>query len=1167
MPLSNKDHFYWSVLENLQGDVAILDAQHRYIYVNPYAVHDPSIREWIVGKTDQEYCEFRGLSTEIAHVRREKFNRAMETRNLVEWEETFVDREGRPRVFIRRIHPILNKELNRVTYLIGHGLDITERRKVREELEANKRFTDAVINASPHLIFVKDSENRLVMANQAVADLFRRTPEELIQKSLYEVHPRAEEVDAHNANDKWVLLEGKPLRVEEKLTQDDGRVIWYDTVKVPLVDAQGKMNVLGISTDITERKYQEDELRKRQRELNEAQELAKAGSFEFDLQKKRITWSDGMYKIWELDKDSTVLSLEAFTQTVHPEDLPVVAEKFKHIFENDEPWVIDYRIITPSGKVKHIEVISKFRVDEEGRKVKLMGSCQDISLKKTYEETILLNEQRLIEAQQLANMGSWEMDLDPVFSIRWSTGCFNIWERDEVLGAPDPDSIYGQLEEESRIALKELMDHLISTGQDIELRFSANTFKGNPRIFLGKAKARFNHEGKVVKIYGTIIDITEQERTRHILQLSEERLIQAQQIARMASWQYDIATGEMEWAKGTCLLMERDEKAAELSIADFRALVYPDDLERFEEAMLMASRGDDEQVVEIRLQIQGRPLKYIEVRGRSIRNNAGVIHKLFGTVIDITDRKMVEAELVRAHKQAEESVKTKELFLANISHELRTPLNGIIGMTRLLRRTSLNTTQREYLDVLGSTASNLQVIISDILDFTKIEAGKLVLEEISFDPTRTAESAIQLQMEKAEEKNIILRHLHTGQYAIPLVVGDPHRLSQILLNLLNNAIKFTNHGEVVLYHEVLEEDEKTAKIRFSVRDTGIGIPKVMQRSIFESFTQVDQDEKANIGGIGLGLSISKSLVERQGGSIWVESEVGEGSSFHFIIPYRKASLLTDKTSRTLNEPALLGPLRILLAEDNKVNQFLTESLLRDWGLQVDVAANGREAVQLAESNDYDMILMDIQMPDMNGMEATLAIRRFADRRRSGVPVIALTANTSRLAHRQFLTAGMNDWLVKPFRDEALYRKIVRHIEERDLSPGRVQTRKFPIRRMPPTDENRLYDLSSLKKNTPENPQFIKRMLGIFIDTIPPIVERMYLHFENKEMDEVSALAHKIKPTLDGAGIISLRETIRNLELHREKRRTKTQISEDMSRLRSVISEVVEEFKKVISSNP
>lgn len=1409
--------FFKSILENLHGDVAIIDADFKYLFINPYAMKSAEMREWIIGKTDVDYCRFKGIDMSIGFNREAKLKEALELKKEVSWEEGMKDAQGNNRYFLRKVSPVFDGNSKKLIYFVGHGIEITDLQKIRHELEENKRIADAILSESPNSIFIKDAEGKFILVNSAVASLYETTPENLINKHNAEVHSNEEESKKYLDSDGEVIRTRKMKRGEETFTKRDGTVYWFDTVKVPIVETDGRVNVLGISTDITERKLNEILLRESERKLNEAQALSKSGSFEYNTETHEILWSQGMYLIYELD-NSVQPSLDLFYTHLYPDDRSKIEELSRNLVVDSPPWSYTFRLISASGKLKHIEVFNKysqsketgattivgsyiditermeieerlrlndaqlnevqeiaklgtfeldiitnkvkysksafhiyewdenepvpdgtafinmvhpddreyfnnlwtllhsrketfetnFRVilksgvlkyietinklvrnsknelvkiigiisdvterklaadliqkkeqklieaqrlsktgsfelnwntgelswslgmyaiweldesvvpsidlfystvhPEDREKLKLdeqaisedsepwsheyriltkngnwkyistflkivklsstedmmiVGSCIDVSESKLAEEKLKLNEAKLLEAERLSNSGSWEVILFPEFYIEWSPGSFALW--DMVIGkdVPTQENFYEHVHEEDHGKVRAAFKQMMENGDPVELNFRINTWANKEKVLYSKGAAIKDENGKVIKIYGTNTDVTKRQAEEERIKFSENSLLQAQRIAKLGSFYLDLRTNKFDWTEGVNYIWEMHTKVNELSFEEVLNTIHPEDRQKFIESINKAAQYGHKQMIEFRIIVGQNKVKNLEARLRVYDYDDGRAIKIFGTIIDITERKFVEQELVQAKKLAEESSKAKELFLANISHELRTPLNGILGMSRLLKKSSLSSVQRNYADVLHQTAENLLVIISEILDFTKIEEGKLTLEEVSFDPIRVADTAVNLQMFKAEEKDVLLRHKHIGGTPLPKVIGDPYRLSQILLNLLNNAIKFTNYGEVLLSHRIVAEDNDEVEIEFSVKDTGIGIPLGLQNKIFESFTQLDVDGKKN-GGVGLGLTISKNLIEKQGGKIWVESKEDVGSTFYFSIKYKKSIGSQEKKGLTPIDLRDLGTMNILLAEDNKVNLFITESMLHDWGFNVDVAGDGEEVLRMMALKDYDMVLMDIQMPIMDGLEATKRIREMRDPQKSRVPVIALTANTGRQAHKQFMTLGMNDWVVKPFKEETLYRKLAMHLRGKDLLSESMRNRKFPTRKKPVAHpDDTLYDLSGLKNDQPSNRVFLIKMLSIFVDTIPASVENMFLHFENDELDQVSKIAHKIKPSIDGARIALLRDCIRNIEDYKEKKRNIVQMKSDLILLRKVITEVVVAFRMEI----
>lgn len=392
-----------------------------------------------------------------------------------------------------------------------------------------------------------------------------------------------------------------------------------------------------------------------------------------------------------------------------------------------------------------------------------------------------------------------------------------------------------------------------------------------------------------------------------------------------------------------------------------------------------------------------------------------------GTVRDITELKNIQFQLEKAKQIAEQSSLDKSQFLSSMSHEIRTPLNAIIGLTHLLSEEDPKPEQIENLSTLSFSAQNLLVLINDILDFNKIEAGKIVFEKIDFNLENLLKKIKHgFQIAASENKNTIT--LRTDELIPKYIKGDPTRLSQILTNLVGNSVKFTQNGEINITTKLVEKTDKEAVIFFSVTDTGIGIPKEKQDFIFDRFTQATAETTRKYGGTGLGLAITKRLLEMQNSKIELESEVGKGTVFSFVIRFQ----YSDKKEDTANKPTQnsfepFEKQRILVVEDNLGNQLVAKKFLTKWGLTVTIAEDGLIALDKLNSEDFDLVLMDIQMPNMDGYEATKAIRGIE--KYKDLPIIALTASINSGVSQKALGAGMNDHVLKPFEPVQLYEKI------------------------------------------------------------------------------------------------------------------------------------------------
>ncbi len=393
---------------------------------------------------------------------------------------------------------------------------------------------------------------------------------------------------------------------------------------------------------------------------------------------------------------------------------------------------------------------------------------------------------------------------------------------------------------------------------------------------------------------------------------------------------------------------------------------------------------------------------------------------------DVTQRKATEKELIEAKEEAIKASRTKAQFLSSMSHEIRTPMNAVVGMTHLLLDDNPRPDQVDNLKTLRFSSENLVTIINDILDFSKIESGKMEFEEVDFNLKYIISSIHHALSGLALDKGLKLQMKYNP--ALPdFVKGDPVRLSQVLNNLVGNAIKFTDKGHVVIQVGPKSLDEKEIEIDFSVIDTGIGIPENKLAAIFNNFTQASSDTTRNYGGTGLGLAISKQLVELQGGKIKVESIEGKGSRFYFSLSFKKSkqSSIQEGIDQFLNNNIVVQSLKgvkVLLAEDNKINQVVAGKFLSKWGIEMDIAENGEEAFQMVQNKSYNLVLMDLQMPVLDGFEATKKIRNLGGKY-SNIPIIALTASAVLEIHEEAIGAGMDDFITKPFDPKLLNSKI------------------------------------------------------------------------------------------------------------------------------------------------
>ncbi len=501
-----------------------------------------------------------------------------------------------------------------------------------------------------------------------------------------------------------------------------------------------------------------------------------------------------------------------------------------------------------------------------------------------------------------------------------------------------------------------------------------------------------------------------------------------------------------------------------------------------------------------------------------LKEEAGEEPYVIGFAMDISDRVKVEKELKIAKKMTEELAQTKQNFLANMSHEIRTPMNAIMGMANQLGKTTLNKNQLFYLNIILSASENLLVIINDILDLSKMESGKLSIERIGFEPKLVIGRVMEVMRHKAEEKGLAFTNSFCDNELCGVLLGDPFRLNQILLNLVSNAIKFTEKGTVDISCKVIAETADDQTVEVQVKDTGIGMDASFAKNIFRKYAQENQSTTRLFGGTGLGMSICEELIRLMGGTIEVKSKKGEGTTVSFVISFGKgAQEQLPVKELPLAGTGILKDKKILVTDDNEMNRLVATTILNNYGVITEEATNGSEAVEKVKQQQFDIVLMDVQMPVMDGVEATQAIRQHIS---TDLPIIALTAFAIKGDNTKFINAGMNDYLSKPFEENQLLQMVCRWLEKKQTKMSQEIIQENPVA---------LYDLRKLYEIANGNQEFVDKMVNLFIEQVPLAITEIYAAYQQKDFARIRAAVIRIKAPVANMGIGYLKNDLQQIE--------------------------------------
>ncbi len=866
------------------------------------------------------------------------------------------------------------------------------------------------------------------------------------------------------------------------------------------------------------------------------------------------------------DQFATLLHPESQAQLRHPDHL-------RQLSQLSQPKTMswDCRVRHFDGTWRWLRIrLRVSRFDATGYPAELTGSAEDVTRHRAALEELRHNRYLLRRVVDVVP------NLITIYDLALGRTIYTnqqlrplLGYTSEELAAQNPKAAFAQLlPPESQISVRAHFNLMrtLADGETRTLEYQAHHRDGSPH-WLRTTHIPFlrDEQGQVLSLVGVTEDVTARHEADEHNQAVAARTAEQHRLFRQV---IDALPHLVYLKDGQGRYLLANEAMAAVFGLTPEALTaqpapqLPDgvaDLQRYlEQDQQVLATGHDLQVEES-VRLANGDVQWFSSVKRLFRGADGQ-PRVLGVDSNITELKHTQQALEAAIAVARVDAQAKQDFLANMSHEIRTPLHGILGLTGVLAKTTLSRSQHDYLRLLGESAEHLLTVLNDVLTTARLGAGKLRPEAMAFSPEELLHGCVALLRPRAREKGLRLR---LGKpTALPKVLGDPHRLRQVLLNLVSNAIKFTPTGEVrlrctlVAGPALVPASAGTVWLRFVVDDTGVGIASDVLDKVFEPFAQAAASTDREYGGSGLGLNISEGLVKLMGGTLRVSSEVGSGSTFAFtlplpLVPVDAAAVVPQAGEASPGTAPPTG--RLLLVEDNLVNSLLAETVLRNWGWQVTTAASGPAAIALFDHRPFDLVLMDIQMPGMDGETAARALRAHPDPTRAATPVIALTARAQAGEAERLQASGFAGYLAKPYREEQLLDTIRTVLSHGAEAAGLIASHPtFSAM----SSEFPLYDLVNVRQLVRHDETIVRRLAWAFIETTPAILTALDEALTEGNWEALGDAAHHLKSSLDGLGVSSLRTVIREVEAYGDTPPEPTHAARQVTLIRTTTEQVM-----------